>query len=115
MVDVGAKPTTFRTAVAVSVVWLPDNIMKLLSRDCEMQSAKGPVFATAIIAGTMASKRTHDLIPFCHPLGLESCKFRIAAQGSNEVRIECTTSVSGKTGVEMEALTGVRYGILPQE
>jgi cyclic pyranopterin phosphate synthase len=109
MVDVSAKNVTARTAVACATVWLPDNVMKLLDSQGEMRSSKGPVFATAIIAGTMACKRTHELIPFCHPLGLESCKFRIVNSGKNEISIEATASISGKTGVEMEALTAVRY------
>jgi cyclic pyranopterin phosphate synthase len=109
MVDVSAKNVTARTAVASARIWLPDDVMKLLDTDGEMRSAKGPVFATAIIAGTMACKRTHELIPFCHPLALESCKFRIVNAGKNEISIEATASISGKTGVEMEALTAVRY------
>lgn len=109
MVDVSAKSVSARTAVASARIWLPDNVMKLLDTDGEMRSAKGPVFATAIIAGTMACKRTHELIPFCHPLALESCKFRIVNAGKNEISIEATASISGKTGVEMEALTAVRY------
>ena len=109
MVDVSAKFVTTRKAVAIATVWLPDSVMRLLDHDGEMKSAKGPVFATAIIAGTMACKKTHELIPFCHPLALESCKFRIINSGKNELSIECTASISGKTGVEMEALTGVRY------
>lgn len=109
MVDVGSKSVTTRTATAMSRLWVPDDVMKLVSNSGgEMQSAKGPVFATAIIAGTMAAKKTHDLIPFCHPLGVESCKLRISADGANEIAIECTVQVTGKTGVEMEALTGAR-------
>ena len=108
MVDVSAKSVTKRTARAVATVWLPDQVMALLDSQGEMKSAKGPVFATAIIAGTMACKKTHELIPFCHPLGLESCKFHITPSGKNELFIECTASISGKTGVEMEALTAVR-------
>ena len=109
MVDVSAKSVTKRTAIAVATLCLPDNVMALLDSSGEMRSAKGPVFATAIIAGTMACKKTHDLIPFCHPLGLESCKFRIVASGKNEFCIECTASITSKTGVEMEALTAVRF------
>ena len=108
MVDVGDKSVTTRTASAISQVWVPDEVMKLMSPDGEMRSAKGPVFATAVIAGTMAAKRTHDLIPFCHPLGIESCKIQIKAEGSNTISIECRVKVTGKTGVEMEALTGAR-------
>ena len=74
-------------------------------------TAKGPVFHTAIIAGTMAAKRTHELIPFCHPLGIENCKIVIDMEGDEAV-IRCTVSVHHKTGVEMEALTGASVAAL---
>ena len=74
-------------------------------------TAKGPVFHTAIIAGVMAAKRTHELIPFCHPLGLERCDVAIDMQGDEAV-IRCTVSVHHKTGVEMEALTGASIAAL---
>lgn len=108
MVDVGDKKISTRTATAQSHLRVPDAVMSLMSSDGEMRSKKGPVFATAIIAGTMAAKRTHELIPFCHPLGIESCKIHIQAEGSNMIAIECKVKVTGKTGVEMEALTGAR-------
>jgi cyclic pyranopterin phosphate synthase len=69
------------------------------------------VVRTAIIAGTMAAKRTHELIPFCHPLGIESCKLAIEMDGDEAV-IRCTVSVHHKTGVEMEALTGATVAAL---
>jgi cyclic pyranopterin phosphate synthase len=78
----------------------------------EIQSPKGPVFQTAIIAGTMAAKRTHELIPFCHPLGLESCKISVAMNEQGEAVIDCRVRVHHKTGVEMEALTGVSVAAL---
>ncbi len=111
MVDVGEKSISTRTAVARSKIWVPNDVMRLMSSDGEMRSAKGPVFATAIVAGSMAAKKTHDLIPFCHPLGLESCKFHVSVDGPNDIIIECTVRVTGKTGVEMEALTGARYDV----
>ena len=70
-----------------------------------MKSPKGPVFDTAIIAGVMGAKRTHELIPFCHPLGMDNCHIAIDLVGDSAV-IRCTVSVHHKTGVEMEALTG---------
>jgi cyclic pyranopterin phosphate synthase len=70
------------------------------------------VFQTAIIAGTMAAKKTHELIPFCHPLGLDSCKIGIAVEPSGHAVIDCTTRVEHKTGVEMEALTGAAVAAL---
>jgi len=82
----------------------------LVSND-EIASKKGPVFATAIIAGVMAAKKTHELIPFCHPLGLEDCQLGIAVEG-NDVVIDCRCTVQHKTGVEMEALTGASVAAL---
>jgi len=111
MVDVSAKNVTLRRAVARSSVLLPPEIFSLL-RDGEIAGVKGPVFQTAIVAGTMAVKRTPDLIPLCHPMAIESCRISIRPgeeheDGGGSVRIECEVSVHHKTGVEMEALTGV--------
>ena len=80
-------------------------------RQAQYATAKGPVFHTAIIAGVMAAKRTHELIPFCHPLGLERCDVAIDMQGDEAV-VRCTVSVHHKTGVEMEALTGASIAAL---
>jgi len=110
MVDVSGKVVTGRIARARAVVHLGSEIINLL-KDGEINTKKGPVFQTAIIAGTMAAKKTSDLIPLCHPLGIESCKFQIEVEGSNVV-IDCTTSISSKTGVEMEALTGASLAAL---
>ena len=111
MVDVSDKNPTLRTAVAEAVVVLPEVIRKL-SHNGDLHSAKGPVFQTAIIAGTMAAKRTHDLIPFCHPLGIESCKIEIELNEHFEAVIRCRVKVHHKTGVEMEALTGASVAAL---
>jgi cyclic pyranopterin phosphate synthase len=110
MVDVGDKAITKRTATAETRVQLPPPVAAAL-RAQSFTTAKGPVFHTAIIAGTMAAKRTHELIPFCHPLGIENCKVLIDAEG-DEVVIRCTVSVHHKTGVEMEALTGASIAAL---
>lgn len=110
MVDVSDKRQTERAAHAVAVVSLPDEVLQHVSDD-EIETKKGPVFATAIIAGVMAAKRTHELIPFCHPLGLESCKIAISVTGSDAV-IDCRCKVTHKTGVEMEALTGASVAAL---
>ena len=80
MVDVSGKAVTEREAHAQSIVVLPDAVLAALDGD-EINSKKGPVFATAIIAGVMAAKKTHELIPFCHPLGLDDCKLSIAVEG----------------------------------
>ena len=74
-------------------------------------TAKGPVFHTAIVAGVMAAKRTHELIPFCHPLGIEDCRIQIEMVGDEAV-IACTVAVHHRTGVEMEALTGASIAAL---
>ncbi|MEK7431908.1 MAG: cyclic pyranopterin monophosphate synthase MoaC [Cyanobacteriota bacterium] len=110
MVDVGDKLVTERTASARAIVLLPEEISKLFYNN-DIQSKKGPVFHTAIIAGTMGSKKTPDLIPFCHPIGLENCKITIILK-NNEVIIDCHTKVTSKTGVEMEALTGASIAAL---
>ena len=77
-----------------------------------MQTKKGPVFQTAIIAGIMAAKKTGELIPLCHPLGLENCKLVISLNEQREVVIDCTASITAKTGVEMEALVGASIAAL---
>lgn len=104
MVDVGDKVASDREARARTVVHLPAAVTAALVGE-EIESKKGPVFATAIIAGVMAAKKTHELIPFCHPLGLENCRITIQI-ADNDAIIECTCRVHNKTGVEMEALTG---------
>lgn len=111
MVDVGAKLPTARTARARAVVHAPPAVRALL-RGGELRSPKGPVFQTAIIAGTQAVKRTADLIPFCHPLPIESCRFDIRLDSRGRIVIACSVSVHHKTGVEMEALTGVTAAAL---
>jgi len=110
MVDVGDKAVTRRTAVARAVVVFPERI----STDAggELRTKKGPVFDTAIIAGVMAAKRTHHLIPFCHPIALENCKIAIEWGEVGQVVIECSVQATHKTGVEMEALTGATTAAL---
>ena len=92
------------------VLFLPAAVIEQVSND-EIDTKKGPVFATAIIAGVMAAKKTHELIPFCHPLGLDSCKVSITIENANAV-IDCRCKVTHKTGVEMEALTGASVAAL---
>ncbi len=110
MVDVGDKAVTAREAHARTIVVLPEEVLAALDGD-EIQSKKGPVFATAIIAAVMAAKKTHELIPFCHPLGLDNCDVAIAMDGDRAV-IDCHCKVTHKTGVEMEALTGASVAAL---
>jgi cyclic pyranopterin phosphate synthase len=110
MVDVGAKVATRRAARAEAMVKLPANVARELARSGH-RTKKGPVFDTAIIAGVLAAKRTHELIPFCHPLPLSSVKIEVAtARGG--LRIRCEVGVTHNTGVEMEALTGASVAAL---
>ena len=110
MVDVSDKAVTKRTAIAESRVRFPAAVAEAL-RTQGFSTSKGPVFHTAIIAGVQAAKRTHELIPFCHPLGIEKCNIDIVMEGDEAV-IRCTVSVHHKTGVEMEALTGASIAAL---
>ena len=110
MVNVGGKKVTERSATARARVWLGPDIMKHLQGE-ELHLAKGPVFQTAIIAGIQGAKKTADLIPLCHPLGLDDCSVTIRAEGEYAV-IEATASIHAKTGVEMEALTAVSVAAL---
>jgi len=110
MVDVSGKAVTLREAHARSEVLLPPAVLAALEGD-EISTKKGPVFATAIIAGVMAAKKTHELIPFCHPLGLDDCRITIEVEGDRAI-IDCRCKVTHKTGVEMEALTGASVAAL---
>ncbi|RYD52357.1 MAG: cyclic pyranopterin monophosphate synthase MoaC [Sphingobacteriales bacterium] len=111
MVDVSAKTITKRSATARSILTVGETILAQLTGG-DIQTKKGPVFQTAIIAGTMAAKKTSELIPFCHPIGLDNCKILITVSAENEIVIECTATVTAKTGVEMEALTGASVAAL---
>jgi cyclic pyranopterin phosphate synthase len=111
MVDVSGKAVTLRTATAAATVRLPPAVAREL-RSADFATAKGPVFHTAIVAGTMAAKRTHELIPLCHPLGIEKCSLEIHMDAAGHVQVRCTVSVHHRTGVEMEALTGASVAAL---
>lgn len=112
MVDVGEKVVSLRVASASCRVILGKEIMQRLTAGSDLMSKKGPVFQTAIIAGTMGAKRTAELIPLCHPLGMDDCKITVEPQDDSSVVVRCTTKVTGKTGVEMEALTGASVAAL---
>lgn len=111
MVDVGEKTATKRLARARAIVVLGEEIMDRLEKE-EIHTKKGPVFQTAIIAGVMAAKKTGELIPLCHPVGMDNCQIQIQVNEAREVVIECTASVTAKTGIEMEALTGASVAAL---
>src|ERR1700742_321118 len=103
MVDVSAKPVTRRTATARSIVFLPHEVLAHIVNG---------VLQTAVIAGIMAAKKTGELIPLCHPLGLENCRIDIQLNAQQEVVIDCTATITAKTGVEMEALVGASIAAL---
>ena len=111
MVDVSAKASTAREAVAECRVRFPVVVAATL-RKAGMATAKGAVVDTAIIAGTMAVKRTHELIPFCHPLPIDGCRFDVGWATDTTLRIECAVKTTHRTGVEMEALTGATVAAL---
>ena len=111
MVNVSDKGVSHRIAIARSRVILAPEILEQFQKD-EIHTKKGPVFQTAILAGIMASKKTSELIPLCHSLFLDGCNVTIELNDSQEVEIICTVKTSGKTGVEMEALTGASVAAL---
>lgn len=111
MVDVGRKPVSARSAEAQVTVRFPIAVADAL-RAGGMRAKKGPVIDTAIIAGTLAAKRTHELIPFCHPLAIERCDISIDFVSANELLVHAVVAVSHKTGVEMEALTAASIAAL---
>ena len=111
MVDVSHKEATDRQAHARTIVEFPAVVAEQFA-DGDIRTAKGPVFVTAIVAGVMASKKTHELIPFCHPLGLDNCKITIKMDDMRRAVIDCHCKVHHKTGIEMEALTGATVAAL---
>ena len=116
MVDVGEKAVSRRSAHAVALVHLPAELARLIVAN-EISSKKGPVFQTATLAGIMGAKKTSELIPLCHPLAIENCQIEIKSlplmsDGSAEIEVHCRVTLHGKTGVEMEALTGASIAAL---
>ena len=111
MVDVSSKSISERVAIARSLVKLSSEIIDRLEND-EIHTKKGPVFQTAVLAGIMGAKRTSDLIPLCHPIGLDKCSIDIKINDQKIVEIYCIAKITSKTGVEMEALTGASVAAL---
>jgi len=103
MVDVSDKSISQRIATARSLIQLPLEL-KNYQKNNDLILKKGPVFQTAIIAATMAAKKTHDVIPFCHPIPLDSCKVSIDINPDFQAVVDVTVKCHYKTGVEMEAL-----------
>ena len=110
MVDVSEKKSSKRIATAQSKVIVNDKILGAL-KDGDIYTKKGPVFHTAIIAGVMGAKKTSELIPFCHPIALEDCKVEISIK-NNIIVIDTVAITTGKTGVEMEAITAATVAAL---
>ncbi|HEV8514464.1 MAG TPA: cyclic pyranopterin monophosphate synthase MoaC [Cyclobacteriaceae bacterium] len=110
MVDVSEKKITERIAEAQAIVHLPKEVLKVLDGK-ELITKKGPVFQTATIAGVMAAKKTHELIPLCHPLSLEDIQVKIELQKDQAV-INSKIKLTAKTGAEMEALTAASVAAL---
>jgi cyclic pyranopterin phosphate synthase len=110
MVDVGGKPVTERTAEADGAVRMSQEAFELVAGNA---IEKGDVLTVAKVAGTMAAKRTGDLIPLCHPLGLDQVLVEVTLDRSLPgVRVRATAKLAGRTGVEMEALTAVAVACL---
>ncbi len=109
MVDVSAKADTTRQAVAEAFVRMRPETLALI---IEGAMPKGDVIAVARVAGIMAAKRTHELIPMCHPLAITGVRVELAPDGPDQLRIEATVKTTGKTGVEMEALTAASVAAL---
>jgi len=116
MVDVGGKPVTRRTARARALVDFPVEVLRRLREAAgnghDLVGPKGPVFATAVVAGIQAAKRTWELIPLCHPLPIDGVGVVCSVVGDYQVEIVCTVKTTHKTGVEMEALTGASVAAL---
>jgi len=110
MVNVSEKKITLRTARAQAIVNVGDEILERIQNN-ELITKKGPVFQTAIIAGVMGAKKTSELIPFCHPVGLEDCQVTISVS-NGKIVINTEAVVTAKTGVEMEALTAASVAAL---
>lgn len=108
MVDVGGKPATQRRAVASGRITMSAQALAAIRAG---NAPKGDVLGTARIAGIMAAKRTGDLIPMCHPLGLEAVSIEFAYE-EGAIRVTATASLTGKTGVEMEAMTAASIALL---
>ena len=111
MVNVSDKKTTKRTAIAKATMFLGEEIISHFNND-ELITKKGPVFQTAIIAGIQGVKKTSEIIPMCHPLLINGVDINIHVMNSENIEVLCEVIIEGKTGVEMEALTGVNITCL---
>lgn len=105
MVDVSGKEITKRTAIAKATMFLGKEVISHFEND-ELITKKGPVFQTAIVAGIQAVKKTSEIVPMCHPLLINGVDIDIQISSNEHVEVLCKVTIEGKTGVEMEALTG---------
>jgi cyclic pyranopterin phosphate synthase len=111
MVNVSDKKITKRTAIAKATMFLGEEIISYFN-NYELITKKGPVFQTAIIAGIQGVKKTSEIIPMCHPLLINGVDINIHVINSEHIEVLCEVIIEGKTGVEMEALTGVNITCL---
>lgn len=111
MVNVSDKKITKRTAIAKATMFLGEEIISHFTND-ELITKKGPVFQTAIIAGIQGVKKTSELIPMCHPLLINGVAIDINITDAEHIEVLCKVTIEGKTGVEMEALTGANIACL---
>jgi cyclic pyranopterin phosphate synthase len=111
MVNISDKKITKRTAIAKATMFLGEEIISHFNND-ELITKKGPVFQTAIIAGIQGVKKTSEIIPMCHPLLINGVDINIHVINSEHIEVLCEVIIEGKTGVEMEALTGVNITCL---
>ncbi len=110
MVDVGGKPETVRTATAAGTISMSLEAFELVERN---SGPKGNVLSTVELAGTMGAKRTAELVPLCHPIGLDDVQVTASLDASLPgVQVRATVKATGRTGVEMEALTAVTVSLL---
>ncbi|MEQ6124946.1 cyclic pyranopterin monophosphate synthase MoaC [Pseudotenacibaculum sp. MALMAid0570] len=111
MVDVSGKEMTKRTAIAKASMFLGKEVISHFGNE-ELTTKKGPVFQTAIIAGIQAVKKTSEIIPMCHPLLINGVDIDIVIVDKEYIEVLCKVTIEGKTGVEMEALTGASAACL---
>ena len=111
MVNVSDKKITKRTAIAKATMFLGKEVIANFSEN-ELKTKKGPVFQTAIIAGIQGVKKTSELIPMCHPLLINGVDIDVTIIDSENIEVLCKVTITGKTGVEMEALTGANITCL---
>lgn len=111
MVNVSDKVVSKRVAKAQCKVIMPREVIAELTKS-NVVTKKGAVFQTAIIAGIMAAKKTGELIPLCHPIGLDDCNIDISINEQNEIVVNSRASIAAKTGIEMEAMMAVSVAAL---